>query len=64
MACQAATERAWLSIARFYDNCKSNKSGKKDSQNFKKIIVRLNTRLQDGHCILQNDVLPLLIKKV
>jgi putative transposase len=36
MACQAATERAWLSIARFYDNCKSNKPGKKGFPRFQK----------------------------
>ncbi|BAY45628.1 transposase, IS605 OrfB family protein [Scytonema sp. HK-05] len=29
MACQAATERAWSAIDRFYTNCKSKKSGKK-----------------------------------
>ncbi|WP_414589186.1 RNA-guided endonuclease InsQ/TnpB family protein [Scytonema sp. PCC 10023] len=36
MACQSATERAWLSIARFYDNCKSKKSGKKGFPRFQK----------------------------
>jgi putative transposase len=36
MACQAATERAWLSIARFYDNCKTKKSGKKGFPRFQK----------------------------
>ncbi|WP_017316665.1 RNA-guided endonuclease InsQ/TnpB family protein [Mastigocladopsis repens] len=36
MACQAATERAWLSIARFYDNCKSKKPGKKGFPRFQK----------------------------
>jgi putative transposase len=36
MACQAATERAWLSIARFYDNCKSKKPGKKGFPHFQK----------------------------
>ncbi|QSJ18851.1 transposase [Nostoc sp. UHCC 0702] len=36
MACQAATERAWLSIARFYDNCKSKKAGKKGFPRFQK----------------------------
>jgi putative transposase len=36
MACQAATERAWLSIARFYDNCKSKKPGKKGYPRFQK----------------------------
>jgi putative transposase len=29
MAVQAAAERGWLAISRFYDNCKSKKSGKK-----------------------------------
>ncbi|MGB3403026.1 MAG: transposase [Microcoleaceae cyanobacterium] len=27
MACQASAERAWFAINRFYDNCKSNKTG-------------------------------------
>jgi putative transposase len=36
MACQAATERAWLSIVRFYDNCKSKKPGKKGFPRFQK----------------------------
>ncbi|MBW4476870.1 MAG: transposase [Tolypothrix brevis GSE-NOS-MK-07-07A] len=29
MACQAAAERGWAAISRFYDNCKSKKPGKK-----------------------------------
>lgn len=29
MACQAAAERGWTSISKFYDNCKSSKPGKK-----------------------------------
>ena len=36
MACQAATERAWLSIVRFYDNCKSKNPGKKGFPRFQK----------------------------
>ncbi|GAB1538127.1 hypothetical protein NUACC21_07850 [Scytonema sp. NUACC21] len=36
MACQSATERAWLSIARFYDNCKSKKPGRKGFPRFQK----------------------------
>jgi putative transposase len=36
MACQSATERAWLSIERFYKNCKSNKLGKKGFPKFQK----------------------------
>ena len=36
MACQSATERAWLSIARFYENCKSKKPVKKRFPRFQK----------------------------
>jgi putative transposase len=36
MACQSATERAWLSITRFYDNCKAKKPGKKGFPRFQK----------------------------
>jgi putative transposase len=36
MACQSATERAWQAIQRFYDNCKSQKSGKKGYPRFQK----------------------------
>ena len=36
MACQAATERAWFAISRFFDNCKKQKSGKKGYPRFQK----------------------------
>ena len=36
MARQAASERAWASIARFYDNCKNKVSGKKGFPQFQK----------------------------
>lgn len=36
MAVQAAAERGWLAISRFYDNCKSKKPGKKGFPRFKK----------------------------
>ena len=36
MARQSASERAWASIARFYDNCKKRISGKKGYPKFKK----------------------------
>ncbi len=36
MARQASAERAWSSIARFYDNCKKAKPGKKGFPRFKK----------------------------
>lgn len=36
MAVQAAAERGWLAISRFYDNCKSKKPGKKGLPRFQK----------------------------
>lgn len=36
MARQAAADRAWFAISRFYANCKANKSGKKGFPKFKK----------------------------
>jgi putative transposase len=36
MACQSATERAWIAIERFYSNCKSQKPGKKGFPRFQK----------------------------
>ena len=36
MAVQASAERGWLAISRFYDNCKSNNSGKKGFPRFQK----------------------------
>jgi putative transposase len=36
MAVQASSERAWSSIARFYDNCKKKVKGKKGYPKFKK----------------------------
>jgi len=40
MARQAHAERAWVSIARFYDNCKKKIKGKKGFPRFKKYQVR------------------------
>ena len=40
MARQAHAERAWSSIARFYDNCKKQIKGKKGFPRFKKYHVR------------------------
>jgi putative transposase len=36
MAVQAAAERGWLAISRFYENCKSQKPGKKGYPRFQK----------------------------
>jgi putative transposase len=41
MAVQSAAERAWSAISRFYDNCKSKKSGKKGYPRFKKDCLPL-----------------------
>jgi putative transposase len=36
MAVQASAERSWLAIKRFYDNCKSKKTGKKSFPRFQR----------------------------
>lgn len=36
IACQSATERAWIAIDRFYSNCQSQKPGKKGFPRFQK----------------------------
>ncbi|MBD2605489.1 transposase [Scytonema hofmannii FACHB-248] len=36
MACQAAAERGWAAISKFYDNCKFSKPGKKGFPRFQK----------------------------
>lgn len=36
MAVQSSAERGWVAISRFYDNCKSKKSGKKGFPRFQK----------------------------
>ncbi|XHR83640.1 MAG: RNA-guided endonuclease InsQ/TnpB family protein [Gloeotrichia echinulata GP01] len=36
MACQSATERAWIAIDRFYQNCKKKVAGKKGYPRFQK----------------------------
>ena len=36
MAVQSAAERGWSAISRFYNNCQSNKSGKKEFPRFQK----------------------------
>ncbi|MGB3204394.1 MAG: transposase [Crinalium sp.] len=38
MARQASAERAWSAIARFYENCKAKKSGKKGFPKFRKLL--------------------------
>lgn len=45
---QAAAERAWFAISRFFDNCKSGTPGKKATLNSRKTTVLLNIKRQDG----------------
>jgi putative transposase len=47
-ACQASVERAYSSIARFYDNCKKSIPGKA-IQNLRIIAAQWSTKLQDGN---------------
>ncbi|MGB3206206.1 MAG: transposase [Crinalium sp.] len=39
MARQASAERAWSAIARFYENCKAKKPGKKGFPKFRKLLT-------------------------
>ena len=44
MAVQSAAERAWVSISRFYDNCKSGKPGKKAHESAVRLCLPQNSR--------------------
>lgn len=44
MAVQAAAERGWLAIARFYENCKSKKLGKKGGSSVSSVISFANQK--------------------
>ena len=46
---QAASERAWSSIVRFYDNCKKKVPGKKGFPKFQNMLGLSNIRSQDGN---------------
>lgn len=48
MARQAAADRAWFSIARFYQHCREKKPGKKGTPASRKITGRLSTRRAAG----------------
>ncbi|MBW4487045.1 MAG: transposase [Trichocoleus desertorum ATA4-8-CV12] len=52
---QAAAERAWSAIARFYDNCKINKPGKKGFPKFKKHSTRASVEYKVTGWKLSND---------
>lgn len=78
MAVQAAAERGWLAISRFYVS-EAGRSGakrgearivsptnleRKVSLAFRRTTAQLSTKRRDGHCIPQNDVSPLPTRKV
>ena len=46
---QAAADRAWNAIQRFYDNCKAKRPGKKAIPTFSMTTVRWNTKPLDGN---------------
>ena len=48
LARQAAADRAWLAIARFYKNCREKKPGKKGYPRSRRTIEALNTKPRDG----------------
>ncbi len=55
---QASAERAWSAIARFYDNCKKGKPGKKVFHALKSIrhTVLLSTKPQAGNCLMIGEL--------
>jgi hypothetical protein len=45
---QAAADRAWAAISRFYENCKNNKTGKKAIRAFSMITAQWSTKRRVG----------------
>ncbi len=54
MARQAAAERAWAAISRFYDNCKKKAAGKKAHESAVRLCLRQNSR-KGGYLSFQKD---------
>lgn len=55
MARQAMAERAWTSIARFYDNCKKQIPGQKGFPKFKRLQTRLSVEYKTSGWKLSED---------
>ncbi|WDD32700.1 transposase (plasmid) [Nostoc sp. UHCC 0926] len=55
MARQASAERAWSAIARFFDNCKKNKPGKKGFPRFKRSQTHGSVEYKTCGWRLSND---------
>jgi putative transposase len=55
MARQAAAERAWSAISRFYDNCKKAKPGKKGFPRFKKHQTHGSVEYKTTGYVLSSD---------
>ncbi len=55
MACQASAERTWSAIARFYDNCKKGKPGKKGFPKFKRAQTRGSVEYKTSGWKLSED---------
>lgn len=59
MARQASAERAWSSIARFFDNCKKGEPGKKGYPKFKKHQTNLSVEYKTSGWKLSDDRLTI-----
>ncbi|MCC5622348.1 transposase, partial [Nostoc sp. CHAB 5715] len=55
MARQASAERAWSAIAKFFDNCKKGKPGKKGYPRFKKEQIHSSVEYKTSGWKLSND---------
>ncbi len=55
MARQASAERAWSAIARFYDNCKKGKPGKKGYPRFRKLKTNASVEYKTSGWSLSED---------
>jgi len=60
---QSSAERAWTAISRFYENCRNKIKGKKGFPRFKKIVVLLSIKHQDGSYQRTGKLLPSPTKK-
>ncbi|MEB3281784.1 MAG: transposase [Lyngbya sp.] len=61
-ACQASAERAWSAIARFFDNCKKNISGKKGFPKFKKHQTHGSVEYKVDGWVLSDDRLTITFR--
>ncbi|MEQ9548840.1 MAG: transposase [Coleofasciculus sp. G3-WIS-01] len=61
-ACQASAERAWSAIAKFFDNCKKQISGKKGFPKFKKHQTPSSVEYKVDGWVLSDDRLTITFR--